>query len=142
MTRHHVLALALIFAIIFASGCATVGRKIDPSNFEKIKKGETTKDEVVSLLGSPDHLTISGNGNTAMTYIYSRAAARPETFIPFVGALVGGYDVQTQAVVIVVGPDGKVIDYSASYGKTETRQNLSSGGEAETPGIDGNKRPK
>jgi hypothetical protein len=65
-------------------------------------------------------MTRDGNGNITMTYMYVRATAKPETFIPIVGVLVGGVNVQNQMVMVATGPDGIVKDIISSYGATES----------------------
>jgi outer membrane protein assembly factor BamE (lipoprotein component of BamABCDE complex) len=134
-------AITMIF-LMFQVGCASVGRKVDPSNVEKIKKGETTKQEVLNLLGSPDRMTRDGNGYITMVYSYARATSKPASFIPIIGPLVGGTNVQTQSVIVFIGPTGVVTNVISTYGTTETDVGLSSGSKADIPDVEQDKRPK
>ncbi len=134
-----VLSLCLVTAFF---GCATYGRRIDQPNLEKIKKGETTREEVLQLIGSPDQITKDGNGNITMQYMYVRATIKPESLIPFVGAFVGGMNTKNQMVMITIGPDGKVSDIFSSYGTSEFRQGLSTGNKSDLNELEENKRPK
>jgi outer membrane protein assembly factor BamE (lipoprotein component of BamABCDE complex) len=137
--KNPVLVVVVALSLI---GCATVGRKLDQSSVEKIKKGETTREEVLRLIGSPDQMTRDGNGNITMTYMYVRATAKPETFIPIIGAFAGGANVQNQMVMVVTGPDGVVKDIVSSYGSTESSHGLSTGSQADIPEVEQDKRPK
>ncbi len=129
------------FSFLFI-GCASVGRKVDMSQLEKIKTGETTQKEVLRLIGSPDQITKDGRGNITMQYIYARASTRPETFIPVVGSFVGGQDIENQTVMIIIGPDGKVKDVISSYGASEVDRGLSTGSKAEMKEVKEDKRKK
>jgi len=142
ITRNMCILFILSLIVIPLVGCATYGRKIDQTSLEKIKKGETTREEVIQLLGSPDQITKDTNGNITMMYMYVRATAKPESFIPVVGAFAGGTNTQNQMVMITIGPDGKVSDIFTSYGASESGYGLSSGGKADLEEVEENKRPK
>jgi outer membrane protein assembly factor BamE (lipoprotein component of BamABCDE complex) len=131
-----------LLLLIFLAACASVGRKIDPAAAAQIERGKTTKAQVVQLLGSPDHVTTRASGDTIFIYQYARASAKPATFIPIFGPLVGGANVQHQMFMVSFGPDGIVRNYTSSYGATEANQNLTSGGKAEIPDVEQGKRPK
>jgi outer membrane protein assembly factor BamE (lipoprotein component of BamABCDE complex) len=124
------------------SGCVSVGRKIDQAAADKIEKGKTTQQEVIGLIGSPDRITRRASGDTVFMYNYTRATAKPATFIPLFGPLVGGANIQSQMFLVTFGPDGLVKDYLSTYGATETDQGLAVGGKAEVPGVEAGKRPK
>ena len=127
---------------IFILSCATTGRKIDQAAADSIKKGETTRAQVGQMLGSPELITRSSTGDTVYVYQYSRATAKPSTFIPFIGGFVGGVDVQQQMTTITFGSDDIVKDYSTTQGATETDMGLAAGGKPATPEVEGDKRPK
>ena len=134
------LALALTATLL--AGCATVGRKLDQTSVDKIKKGETTREEVLKLIGSPDQMTRDGSGNVTFSYMYVRATAKPETYIPIVGAFAGGANVQNQMVIVTFGPDGIVKDIISTYGATESGMGTSAGSKADLKDVETNKRPK
>lgn len=136
-------AFALALIAVLAAGCASSGRKIDQSAVDRIEKGETTQTEVVGLLGSPDHVTRLGSGDTIFTYAYFRATTRPSTFIPVIGGtLVGGADVENQTVQVTFGEDDVVKDVTTSYGATGAGIGLESGSGADMPDVEEGKRPK
>lgn len=131
MKRVAVLAMATLLAI----GCASTGHKIEQSAVNRIQSGVTTKAEVVSLVGNPEMVTKKGNGDTVFVYHYTRSSVKPATFIPYVGAFVGGADTQHQMTNITFGPDGIVKDYSSTQGGMETNMNLTAGDRPEAPEV-------
>lgn len=141
MKKASLIVTILIFTISLV-GCATVGRKLDPAAVEKIEKGKTTRQEVIELIGSPDQMTRDGDGNVTFSYMYVRATAKAESFIPVVGAFAGGANVQNQMVMVIFGPDSVVKDVISTYGATESGVGLSAGSKADTTEVEQNKRPK
>jgi outer membrane protein assembly factor BamE (lipoprotein component of BamABCDE complex) len=97
---------ALAFAILL-SGCATVGKDFDAQKADQIVEGQTTKSEVIALLGKPSMtgtstggLSVEGDYSTYAVYSFAKSQARPETFIPFVGMLVGGVDSESKSLTV------------------------------------------
>jgi outer membrane protein assembly factor BamE (lipoprotein component of BamABCDE complex) len=133
---------SLIMACLLFTGCVTTGRKIDQAAAESIKKGETTREQVGQLLGSPELIIRNSNGETVYIYRYTRATAKPSTFIPYIGPFVGGANIQQQMTRITFGPDNIVKDYSITQGATESDMGLSAGGKPDTPEVELEKRPK
>ena len=133
--------MVFILSACLLVGCVSVGRKIDQSAANRIEKGKTTREQVIRLIGSPDQITIRGD-DTVFLYQYMRATAKPETFIPIVGAFVGGANVQNQMIMITFSPDGKVKDVLNTRGSTEASQGLATGNKAELKGVEEGKRPK
>jgi outer membrane protein assembly factor BamE (lipoprotein component of BamABCDE complex) len=134
----RILTLALMFGIV--SGCASVGRKLDENAVAKIKKGETTRAEVLKALGSPDQMTRDGDGNVTFQYIYVRATAKASTFIPIVGAFAGGANVQNQMLMVTFGTNAVVKDLISTYGATESNTGVTTGTKADTQDVEQNKR--
>ena len=135
-------SITLLATIAIALGCASVGRKLDQSAVDRIKKGTTAKADVLKSLGSPDQTIQMGNGDVTFQYLYVRATAKPESFIPVVGAFAGGANVQNQMVVVTFGPDGIVKEIVSSYGATESGFGASSASKADLKDSEANKRPK
>jgi outer membrane protein assembly factor BamE (lipoprotein component of BamABCDE complex) len=134
--------LATVLFIVCLAGCVSSGRKVDQSAADKIEKGKTTKAEVISLIGSPDRITRTGRGDTIFMYNYVRATAKPATFIPIFGPLVGGANVQHQMYMVTFGPDGIVKDYLSTYGASEVDHGLATGSRPAIPDVEQDKRPK
>jgi outer membrane protein assembly factor BamE (lipoprotein component of BamABCDE complex) len=134
--------LLLILLAAWLASCVSSGRKIDQSAADKIEKGKTTREQVVSLIGSPDRITRTGNGDTIYMYNYMRATAKPATFIPIFGPLVGGANVQHQMYMVTFGSDGVVKDYLSTYGGSEVDHGVTAGGKADMPEVEVGKREK
>lgn len=134
--------LTIVLATALFTGCATMGRKLDQTNIDKIKKGETTREEVLQLIGSPDQIMRDGDGNVTFMYMYVRATAKPEGFIPVVGVFAGGVDTQNQMFQVTFGEDGVVKNVLSTYGASEIGTGLSAGGKADLKEVETNKRPK
>lgn len=124
------------------AGCFSTGRKIDQAAVDTIKKGETTRAQVINMLGSPDLITRTGSGDTVFIYNYLRSTAKPATFIPYIGPFVGGANIQQQMTTVHFGPDGVVKDFSSTQGSTESGMGLAAGGKPETPEVEDGKREK
>ncbi|MGD9547807.1 MAG: outer membrane protein assembly factor BamE [Candidatus Krumholzibacteriia bacterium] len=133
------VVLGLVVAL---SGCATVGRKIDPVAIEQIKIGTTTMEQVLQLIGSPDAVTQMGTGGTVYTYIYARATAKAESFIPIVGSFAGGANTQSQFLSITFDQDGVVSDFLNSVSAMETGYGASAASKGELDEVEGGKREK
>lgn len=136
------MPLVIVALVAFVSGCYSSGRKIDQGNIERIQIGKTTKQEVTSLLGAPEQLTRMGNGDMTMTYSYYRVQSHASSFIPIVGAFVGGADTQNQFVTVTVGSDGVVRDIMSSEGGMDINSGLKAGETANPPEVEENKQPK
>ena len=133
---------AIMVVVAFLCSCSTVGHQVDQSAVEKIQKGVTAKQDVLSLIGSPDQITNMESGDCMWSYIYSRSSVKPATFIPYVGLFVGGANTQNQSVMITFGPDNIVKGIRSSYGANDVNTNLSSGSKANIPAVEDNKRPQ
>jgi outer membrane protein assembly factor BamE (lipoprotein component of BamABCDE complex) len=134
--------MAIILILCMIIGCASVGRPIDQAAADKIVKGQTTREQVGAMLGSPDRIAKLGNGDTMYYYSYARASAKPASFIPIFGPLVGGANVQSQMVMVTFGPDDIVKNCISSQGGTETGTGLATGTRAPMPEVEQGKRPQ
>ena len=98
------------------TGCASAGTKVDPQTLATFAKGQTTVAEVEAVLGDPNGTSTGPDGATVLVYTYSRTSVRAATFIPYVGAFVGGADTKSQSAVLRFGPDGTYQDASTTSG--------------------------
>ncbi len=124
------------------AGCVSIGHKLDPEKMDQIKKGETTRDQTIALLGSPDQVAKDSDSNVTFSYIYSRSTPKPATFIPIVGLFAGGADIQNQTFLVTFGPNGIVKNTTSTYGASEADMGAASGGHAEMDDVEKNKRTK
>lgn len=102
------LALA---CITFASGCFHLpeqGHDFNVANVEKIKIGETSEQQVIELIGKPDHRTRNGDGSAVLMYqhVYSDKGTMT-IFTP-----VKGNEYKMKNLTVMIGSNGKVTNYS------------------------------
>jgi outer membrane protein assembly factor BamE (lipoprotein component of BamABCDE complex) len=102
------LSLALILG-----GCASYGVIVSEKQANQFKRGETTERDIVAALGRPSTIT-NTKGQRSIAYTGVQAQVRPETFIPFVGAFVGGSDAQTTSVAFSFDAAGRLLDVVSS----------------------------
>jgi hypothetical protein len=114
-----------IGAVILLSSCASAGTNVDPAKVATFERGRTTIYQVEAALGPPNATTTLADGSQVDVYSYVHAQARPETFIPIVGPLVGGADARSQTVSFVFGPDGVLRSGSSSRSQIESGFGLS-----------------
>lgn len=122
MKRFMLLVMALA---VCAAGCSTVtyGRKFDTARVTEIKKGQTTKQELVAMLGQPTGTERDQSGTERLTYSYGelKSKADPRMFIPIVGLFfMGGSGEQEQTTLIATLKSNVVQDYSFSEGTAGT----------------------
>ncbi|MGD0017089.1 MAG: outer membrane protein assembly factor BamE [Verrucomicrobiia bacterium] len=132
--------MSFILLCVLLVGCASVGRKLDQASVDRIQIGKTTRQDVLASLGSPDQLTRLGNSDVIFSYHYIHAAAKPESYIPIVGAFAGGANVQQQIVMITFGQDDIVKNVMSTQGATESGYNLGAGDKASIPDVEQGKR--
>ena len=102
--------LVVIFFLGIIISCATVGNKeiMDQSKTSQIIKGQTTKKEVLSLIGEPSKVTFMENDCEVWDYVLSKSQTRAVTFVPVVGLFAGGMDMQTYTLTIKFDKNGVV----------------------------------
>lgn len=103
--------LIILISILMLSGCATVGKPIEQDKLASIKEGQTTKQEVINLLGKPYMITMSSDGKEMLMYQYVKSQIRASTMVPIVGLFVGGADTKQQILQVLIDKDGKVEKY-------------------------------
>ena len=116
------LALAL-----FLSACATTGTKIEESKLSQFQKGKTTYAEVMAALGPPQSSTRTSDGERVATYAYSRAQSKASSFIPVVGAFVGGSEGESQAVAFSFDKNDILTSYTTTNSTTDVNGGLVGG---------------
>jgi hypothetical protein len=119
LTMKAIVGAALVLSIFALSGCVAGGVKVEERQLSSFEKGKTTYAQVVGQLGAPNATTLMPDGRRVIVYSYVQAQARPESFIPLVGAFVGGADSRSNMVSLVFTRDGVLEAYSsteAQYG--------------------------
>jgi outer membrane protein assembly factor BamE (lipoprotein component of BamABCDE complex) len=96
------------------SACASSGHKVNPTAISQFENGKTTYEQVIAALGAPTTDVIASDGKRTFIYSYAEYKTRPETFIPYIGAFVGGSDVASSAVIFKFAANGTLVDYSSA----------------------------
>lgn len=116
--------LSIVTLAAVCIGCVSTGRPIDSSKLSQVKRGESSRTDVESLLGHPQSIMQSEGPDgteTMLLYQYLFASPRGESFIPIVGAFVGGANTRLQTATITIGKDGKVSKIASSFGADEMK---------------------
>lgn len=95
----RLIATALISAALLSSGCATTAgndQVNDFSKFQSLRAGETTKTQVHEAFGQPYDVTYSADSTSMWTYYMTTMRMNPMTFLPVVGLVAGGNDVDAR----------------------------------------------
>jgi outer membrane protein assembly factor BamE (lipoprotein component of BamABCDE complex) len=121
--QSRLVALASAIAL---SGCMASGVQVDQKAVAKFEKGKTTIAEVEGTLGAPTNSTISSEGTQTIMYNYVQMQMRPETFIPYVGAFVGGADTKNSFAMFNFDDRGVLVNYTSSSGQMGMGTNLES----------------
>jgi hypothetical protein len=103
-------------AVLFLTACASAGTKIDQSKMGELKKGKSTYDDVIAMYGPPTQTVIKDDGSKMAIYYYISAQARPESFIPYIGPLVGGADSENTSVILNFDKHDILQSYTSSQG--------------------------
>jgi len=119
--------IALLMVAALTAGCVATGTQVREDQLAKLEKGKTRIQEIVSSFGQPSTNTLHSDGSRTVVYMYVEAQARPETFIPFIGGLVGGADSRSNMVTLKFDRDGILLDYSSSTTAMGTGYGASSG---------------
>src|SRR5260221_165227 len=112
--------LASCLVVLAVVGCASVGNNFDSRQISQIKKGETTESDLVTMFGKPVSQGINSENGSSLTWLYTEATVKGETFIPFAGAFVGGANSKTKTLIVRLDQQGKVTGYDYSGGGFET----------------------
>lgn len=118
--------LASLAVVATLAGCASHGVMINQDQLADFKRGVTTEQEVIAKLGRPTMVSQSGNVRI-IVYSGAYAQARPATFIPVVGAFVGGSDVRASSVVFRFDGEGKLADMTSTQTNTGSGTGFAAG---------------
>src|SRR5690606_14654630 len=77
-------------AALMLTACASSGVRVTDEQMSQFKEGQTTQQDVITALGQPTTTMRNADGTTVLMYTYAEARTRGSTFIPIVGAFVGG----------------------------------------------------
>jgi len=112
-------------ALIF-SGCMATGVMVSDEQVAKFKRGETKEAEIVAALGKPTTVT-THNGIRMLAYSGVQAQARPASFIPIIGGLVGGADSRYSIVMFSFDANGVLKDITSTQSATGSGTGFAAG---------------
>jgi len=101
------ILLALLLAIAI-TGCSSVGTPIAKEKVNQIRLQVTTEPDLLLLFGNPSTKTLDASGAIVLTWVYSSAETKPETFVPFAGPFIGGYNTHLQQLSVLINKKGRV----------------------------------
>lgn len=87
----------VMLACLVISGCATSGNRISKEKIMQVKEGETTRAQVIEILGEPSIVTLDSNGKEILVYHYVKASSNAQNFIPVVGLIQSWMDLQLRS---------------------------------------------
>ncbi|WP_298016678.1 hypothetical protein [uncultured Castellaniella sp.] len=116
--------IAALAAALALAGCASSGVKVSDDQLSQFHEGQTTKQEVIAALGQPTTTMRNMDGTTTLMYSYVESRARPSTFIPIVGAFVGGADTRSNMVMMMFDHQDILSRYTSSSSQTGTSTGL------------------
>jgi hypothetical protein len=119
--------LVLMAGLLMLAGFMSAGVKVDEKNLTAFEKGKATYPEILAGLGQPTSNTLMPDGRRMLMYTWVQARARPQNFIPLVGAFVGGADSRSSSVIIWIATDGTLQSYSASQSQYGIGRGLEAG---------------
>ena len=96
------------------SGCMSAGVQVKESELAQFQKGKSTFQDVVAKLGPPTTNSLMADGRRIVVYSYTQAQARPESFVPLVGPLIGGADAKSNTATFMFDKAGILETVSAS----------------------------
>jgi len=115
------LSLSVILCLaLFAASCASVGNNFDESKINQIKKGQTTEAELVQMFGDPENRMVNSDGGVTLSWTYSEARVKGESFIPYAGPFLGGTRAKHKTLSATL-TNNVVASYTYSGGGMETR---------------------
>jgi len=122
---------AVAFLTAALAGCASGGNEVlrvqDANAVDQaIIDGKTTRSEVERIYGPPNATSFANAQTDIWIYRWVRSTAKAENFIPYVGAFVGGRDVQKKELVILFNEQNLVVRHSMRDSTDSIRRNLSS----------------
>ncbi|KPA19203.1 secreted protein containing SmpA/OmlA domain protein [Candidatus Magnetomorum sp. HK-1] len=108
--KNNIITLLLLAILIFTNGCVSSygnNRITDQSVLSQIKKGVSNKEDVKRLIGSPQSVSFIGD-DEQWFYYFSKSKVRSTTFIPIIGVLFGGADMQSNNTTVLFDSKGIV----------------------------------
>lgn len=118
--------LTISCALLFVSGCASVGNETLRTESEtsvktKLVEGKTTKSDVKAVFGSPMKTTFTDGGLEVWTYEFSKVSADAVSYIPIVNLFGASASGTKKELVALFDSNGVLKRYSMSESDVKQR---------------------
>ncbi len=80
---------SLLLVLLLATGCSTMGTKIQSDKLATIKKGVTTEQEIISTFGNPDSITTTPD-RRVLVYSHRTDNSTQRNVAAATGSVIGG----------------------------------------------------
>lgn len=120
--QSRVCSIALIFlvAILGMSGCAVQqGTKVEARDVSFVKKGQTTKAELINRLGQPTTSSVDGSGKETLIWEYYKHTSDAKSFIPFAGFVMGSTEMEGSTFTVSLDKNKRVADHQIASSRSE-----------------------
>lgn len=91
---------------------------------QKLIKGQTTKDQVLSHFGEPKDIDLRDDGSEVWLYEFKRSEAKAVNFMPVVGDFYHGTNDTGKKLKIMFDKNCRVKSYAFSNAQGETKKGL------------------
>jgi hypothetical protein len=102
------------------AACVNSGPRVNPATAARFEPGRTTCAEIIAALGQPGATVWTSDGIRAINYTHVEASARPETFIPIIGPLVGGADARSASYTFTCDRSGVLSSATSAGAQTSS----------------------
>lgn len=114
--------IALLCITMALAGCAVQqGTKVESADISFIKKGQTTKTEVVQKLGQPTSVLRDSAGKETLVWDFYKHTTDAKSFIPIAGLFVGSTKMEGSTFTVFLNKENLVTDYQISSSRSEGR---------------------
>ncbi len=115
-------ALLMLFVL---AGCASYGGpRIAQEKLAQVKEGQTTRAQVIELLGQPFTSTLTSDGKEVFMYYSGTARSSAQNFIPVVNLVQSKMNMDTQTINVLFNKDGIVEKMTATNSKSDMKYGI------------------
>jgi hypothetical protein len=115
-----------LITAIFLSSCLTswawFPKSITSQKINQIHIGQTTEADLLHLFGPPTTRFVDISHIISLDWFRS-VPMPPASYLPLIGELVGGLNIEAQQLSVVLSPGGRVIRYEMRSSKDKPRGN-------------------
>ncbi len=118
-------AMALLLVALASLGCASYGGpRVSQEKIAQVKEGQTTRAQVIEILGSPMTSTLTSDGKEVFMYYSGTARSSAQNFIPVVNLVQSKVNMDTQSINVLFNKDGIVEKMTATNSKSDVKYGI------------------